>query len=106
MQLRDGRCGDTQVLSPGSIERLHRDRIEEVSGATGQPRLPGYALGWFVDRSPGGYLTDPGAYGSVPWPDLADGYGAALVVEADSGSGNELQQRLAAPIDEAMTRAG
>jgi CubicO group peptidase (beta-lactamase class C family) len=106
MQLRDGRCGDTQVLSPASVERLHRDRIEEVSAATDDPRLPGYALGWFVDRSPGGYLTDPGAYGSVPWLDLVDGYGAYLIVEADNRSGVELARLLYTPIDNAMTRSG
>jgi CubicO group peptidase (beta-lactamase class C family) len=108
MQLRDGRCGDTQVLSPASVERLHRDRIAEVSAASGEPRpqLPGYALGWAVDGSFGGYLIDPGAYGSVPWLDLTDGYGAYLVIEADNDSGQELAARLYGPIDDAMTRAG
>jgi hypothetical protein len=38
--------------------------------------------------------------------DLADGYGVYLVIEADGGTGSELQQRLAAPIDAAMTRSG
>jgi CubicO group peptidase (beta-lactamase class C family) len=96
MQLRNGRCGDTQVLSPASVERLHRDRIAEVSAAIGEPRpqLPGYALGWAVDGSFGGYLIDPGAYGSVPWLDIADGYGAYLVIEADNGIGQELAARL------------
>jgi hypothetical protein len=105
MQLREGLCEDTQVLSPASVRRLHSDRITGIYGNAASD-LPGYALGWYVDRNPGGYLTDPGAYGSVPWLDLADGYGAYLVVEADSGSGKELQRRLAGPIDEAMARSG
>jgi CubicO group peptidase (beta-lactamase class C family) len=105
MQLREGRCGDTQVLSPASVQRLHSDRITGLYADPGQG-LPGYALGWYVDRNPGGYLTDPGAFGSRPWLDLADGYGVYLVIEADGGTGSELQQRLAGPIDAAMTRSG
>jgi CubicO group peptidase (beta-lactamase class C family) len=105
MQLREGRCGDTQVLSPASVQRLHSDRITGIYANSG-PDIPGYALGWYVDRRPGGYLTDPGAFGSRPWLDLADGYGVYLVIEADGGTGSELQQRLAGPIDEAMTRSG
>jgi CubicO group peptidase (beta-lactamase class C family) len=105
MQLREGRCGDTQVLSPASVQRLHSDRITGIYANSGQD-TPGYALGWYVDRGPGGYLTDPGAFGSRPWLDLADGYGVYLVIEADGGTGSELQERLAGPIDEAMTRSG
>ena len=44
-------------------------------------------MGWWVDRE-NGRITDGGLYGSVPWLDLEDGYGAYLVVEADSRTGN------------------
>ena len=33
MHLRGGRCGDTQVLEPESVELMHADRIgEAISG--------------------------------------------------------------------------
>ena len=64
----------------------------------------GYGMGWWVERDTG-YITDGGAYGSVPWLDLEDGYGAYLVIEADSGTGGELAGLLEDPIDEAVNTA-
>jgi CubicO group peptidase (beta-lactamase class C family) len=92
MHLRDGMCGDTQVLSPEALDRMHSDRILEAyegSTFTGS----GYGMGWWVDRN-SGRISDAGAYGSVPWLDLEDGYGAYLVVEADSITGNRLAGEL------------
>lgn len=93
MHLRGGRCGDTEVLSPASIERLHADRTGEVYASP-----TGYAMGWWVDRSTG-RLTDSGAYGSVAWIDPARGYGGFLVIEADSRTGGELAGQLYAVVD-------
>ena len=58
-------------------------------------------MGWWVDRETG-RISDGGAYGSVPWLDLEDGYGAYLVIEADSGTGGEIAGRLENVVDDAM----
>ena len=59
-------------------------------------------MGWWVDRA-SGQISDPGAYGSFPWLDLDDGYGAYLVIEADSGTGAELANLLFDPVAAAVT---
>ncbi|NNE95310.1 MAG: beta-lactamase family protein [Acidimicrobiales bacterium] len=104
MHLRDGVCGDTQVLSPEALALMHDDRVERVYGGDAQRPDLGYGLGWWVDRD-SGRISDPGAYGSVPWLDLDDGYGAFLVVEATSAVGNELAELLYDVIDDAVVPA-
>ncbi len=106
MHLRDGRCGDTQVLSPEALDMLHSDRIGEAyGGGASAGRLAGsetgYGMGWWVDRE-SGRITDPGAYGSVPWLDLEDGYGAYLVVESTSETGMALAAQLFDVVEEAV----
>ncbi len=105
MHLRGGKCGDTQVLSPEALDTMHADRIGPTyAGNAGAVDTAGggtgYGMGWWVDRETG-RISDAGAYGSVPWLDLDDGYGAYLVIEADAGTGNEL----AALIDEVVHTA-
>jgi CubicO group peptidase (beta-lactamase class C family) len=101
MHLRGGRCGDAQVLSQGALDQMHADRIGPTYGGDAAPGT-GYGMGWWVDRV-SGRISDPGAYGSVPWLDLEDGYGAYLVIEADSTTGAELAQQLYDVVDEAVT---
>lgn len=99
MHLRGGRCGETQVLSSASIDRLHADRIGEVyDGSAGDA---GYGMGWWIDRSTG-RISDPGAYGATPWLDLDDGHGAYLVIEADTGTGSALADLLHQPVADAI----
>jgi CubicO group peptidase (beta-lactamase class C family) len=100
MHLRGGRCGDTQVLSQAALDRMHADRIGPTYGADAGPRT-GYGMGWWVDRA-SGRISDGGAYGSVPWLDLDDGYGAYLVLEADSNTGSELAQELFDIVEQAV----
>ncbi len=107
MHLRDGMCGDTQVLSPEALDTMHADRIGPTySGEAGEVDTAGggtgYGMGWWVDRETG-RISDGGAYGSVPWLDLDDGYGAYLVIEADSGTGNELSGLLEEVVHAAVT---
>ena len=61
----------------------------------------GYGMGWWVDRA-SGRINDPGAYGSVPWLDLEDGYGAYLIVESDTATGVQLAGLLYDAIDAAV----
>ena len=102
MHLRGGVCGDEQVLSAESLARMHTDRIGDVYGGDAYRPGSGYGMGWWVGRQTG-YISDGGAYGSVPWLDLDDGYGAFLVIEADSTTGNELAAQLQPIIDEALS---
>ncbi|HSL74179.1 MAG TPA: serine hydrolase domain-containing protein [Ilumatobacteraceae bacterium] len=102
MLLRDGNCGDTPVLSPAAVERMLADRIGEVYG--GSDNGAGYGLGWFVDRTTG-RRTDPGAYGSVPWLDVAGGHGAYLVIEGAGRVGNQLAAELFDPVAAAVAAA-
>ena len=102
MHLRDGMCGDNRVLSMESLDRMHGDRIlEAYGGATWDPGS-GYGMGWWVDRD-SGRISDGGLYGSVPWLDLEDGYGAFLVVEADSPTGNALADLLYGVVEATVT---
>jgi CubicO group peptidase (beta-lactamase class C family) len=99
MHLEGGRCGDTQVLSPEALDQMYADALAPFGGETFTGG--GYGMGWWIDRTTG-LLTDPGAYGSVPWLDLDDGFGAYLVIELDSTTGNELASRLFDPVERAV----
>ena len=99
MHLRAGMCGDNQVLSAESLDRMHSDRIMAAYGS--DVWGSGYGMGWWVDRE-NGRITDGGLYGTVPWLDLEDGYGAYLVVEADSPTGNALAGLLYEVVEEAV----
>ena len=101
MHLRDGMCGDTQVLSTDALDRLHTDRVAEVYEGDAASANPGYGMGWWVDRG-SGLITDGGAYGSVPWLDLDDGFGAYLVIEENSALGQQLAAALYDPVEAAV----
>jgi len=87
MHLQGGMCGETQVLSQESLDVMHADRIDAAYG--GDADGFGYGMGWWINRETG-RITDEGAFGTVPWLDLDDGYGAYLVVEDTSATGQEL----------------
>jgi len=100
MHLRGGECEGGRVLSQASLDAMHADRVGDVYGGEVLPGT-GYGLGWWVDRATG-RISDPGAYGSVPWLDLDDGYGAFLVIESDTQTGSELAGRLYDVVDAAI----
>ena len=102
MHLRGGTCGDTQVLSQEALDDLHSDRIGDAYGGSAGGEGTGYGMGWWVDRATG-RITDPGAYGSVPWLDIEDGYGAYLVIEKTSDIGMGLAVLLFDPVEAAVT---
>lgn len=91
MHLREGRCGDARVLEAESVARMQQDRIQKAyNGTTSNANLQGYGLGWWVDRDNEGVVADPGAYGAIPWLDVARGYGAFVLLEANAGFGGNL----------------
>jgi CubicO group peptidase (beta-lactamase class C family) len=92
MHLRGGLCGETQVLSSDSLDTMHADRIKAAYGGSAWPNT-GYGMGWWVDRETG-RISDGGAFGTVPWLDLDDGYGVYLVIEDTSQTGGELAERI------------
>ena len=94
MVMRDGRCGDEQVLSPQAVEEMLADRIGATYGADASyagTTYPGwgYGLGWWIERSTG-RAEDSGIYGTMPviGPDAR--WGAYLVVEATDTQGEAL----------------
>lgn len=101
MHLRDGMCGDTQVLSPESLAAMHADRVGETYGGSSGEGT-GYGLGWWTSRDGSQRITDPGAYGAVPWLDLDDRLGGYLVIEADAALGIQLATQLYEPVEEAV----
>jgi CubicO group peptidase (beta-lactamase class C family) len=104
MHLRGGRCGDTQVLSADAVERMHTDRIGPTyDGDTGVEDQSGYGLGWWVLTEDPAVIEDGGAFGSVPWLDLDDGYGVYLLVEDQARTGARLADRIRPLIDEQVS---
>ncbi len=101
MHLRGGTCGDEQVLSQDALDTMHADRLSEFGNDASDPQT-GYGMGWWVDRETG-RRSDAGAYGSVPWLDLDDGYGAYLIVEANTSLGGGLAGQLYDVVEAAMT---
>lgn len=101
MHLRGGECPKGRVLSEASIDELHADRVLDTYGET-WPGGPGYGMGWWIDRATG-RIADHGAYGSTPWLDVDDGYGAYLVVEENGEVGAALASQLEPVIHEIMT---
>ncbi len=104
MQLRGGMCGDERVVSSNAIERMHADRIAEAYGGSAGDVTTGYGMGWWVDRDTG-RISDNGAYGTAPWLDLDDGFGAYLVVEASTAVGSTLAALLHGPVEAAVLAA-
>jgi CubicO group peptidase (beta-lactamase class C family) len=104
MHLRGGLCGDEQVLSQDALDTMHADRIAAAYDGSAGGAGTGYGMGWWIDRA-SGRISDAGAYGTVPWLDLEDGYGAYLVVESTSGNGNALADQLYAIVDDAVNAA-
>lgn len=104
LHLRDGRCGDAQVLEPASVQRMHSDRVGETYGGKTMTGT-GYGFGWWVDRGGSNRISDAGAYGAVPWLDLDGEFGAYLVLEADAGLGAQLAAQLYDPVEAAVTAA-
>lgn len=85
LHLRDGMCGDTQVLSAQSLAFMRENR----GGALGTD----YGMGWWINPGEDGKSTiyyDPGAFGAISWLDLERGIGGYVGIDdysrADPGA--------------------
>jgi CubicO group peptidase (beta-lactamase class C family) len=107
MHLRGGLCGENRVLSEDAVARMHSDRIAAAyGGTTGPGRFMGYGLGWWIDRSDPSLTADPGAYGAFPWIDEGRDYAGFIAMEAGSGRGAALFERIYPLVNEAIENAG
>lgn len=102
MHLRGGECDGTPVLSQSSLDTMHADRIAAVYDGDANSEDAGYGMGWWVDRSTE-RISDGGAWGAVPWLDLDDGYGAYIIVEDLSATGQALKTEIEKLVHEAVT---
>lgn len=102
MHLRGGRCGENQVLSQESIDTMHADRISAAYDGDAGDSETGYGMGWWINRETG-RISDPGAWGAVPWLDLDDGYGAYLIIEDESTTGQAMARDIEGLIHTAVT---
>ena len=100
MHLRGGMCGETQVLTQESLDIMHADRIAAYGGDAGPDT--GYGMGWWVDYTTD-RISDGGAWGARPWLDLDDGYGAFIVIEESSSTGQALQDEIEELVHSAVT---
>lgn len=77
MHLREGRCGNEQVLSPEAVDFMREDR----GGEFGTP----YGMGWWIlpDAAGGNSAVyyDPGFFGAVSWIDAERGIGGYVAVD-------------------------
>jgi len=113
MHLRDGMCGDEQVLSTESLDRMHEDRVARVYGGANEGTdadgnltgtVFGYGLGWNVDRE-AGYLASASPFGQQAWLDLDNGYGVLLLLEATWQNSLDLYDLVPGPLHEAVLTA-
>ncbi|MEL6892132.1 MAG: serine hydrolase domain-containing protein, partial [Actinomycetota bacterium] len=102
LHLRGGECPNGPVVSQAALDTMHADRVAAAYGGNAGGATTGYGMGWWIDRETG-RISDGGAYGSQPWLDLDDGYGAYLVVEADSSVGQALAGEIEELVHTAMT---
>jgi CubicO group peptidase (beta-lactamase class C family) len=94
MHLRDGKCGNTSVLSPAAVAAMQKDRVMAYGGtpstsatAGATPIFTGYGLGWWIGDQ---LVADPGVYGAFPYLDVKRGYGAIIMLEVSSQVGVQL----------------
>ncbi len=104
MHLDGGVCGDNEIFSQDSLDIMHTDRVAAAYDGDAGDADTGYGLGWWVDRDTG-RISDGGAWGTVPWMDLDDGYAAYLVIEDESDTGQELKRSIEELVHDAVLGA-
>ncbi|WP_169560523.1 serine hydrolase domain-containing protein [Nevskia ramosa] len=99
--LNDGLFNGTRVLSSAMVAQVLTDQTVGLRTIYTPFPLgrridyPGYGLGVFLSAprkhpgSNGPEWSDPGLFGTMPWLDVALGYGAVLLLQADIVNGTE-----------------
>lgn len=101
MVLDGGSGNGRQVLSSRAVGFLTANQIAglaRVNSPFGQEQAnyPGYTLGLFISDpslhpgSPGPEYSDPGLTGVTPWFDSGLGYGAVILIDADTTTGVDM----------------
>jgi len=101
MVLDGGSANGRQVLSANAAGALTGNQIaglQRVNSPFGQDqaKYPGYTLGLFISDpslhpgSPGPEYSDPGLTGVTPWFDNGLGYGAVILINADTTTGVDM----------------
>jgi len=104
MHLQGGECNGTPVLSQASLDTMHADRVSAAYDGESAPNT-GYGMGWWVDRETE-RISDGGAWGALPWLDLDDGYGAYIIVEDESATGQALAGEIEEMVHAVVTSPG
>jgi len=76
MHLREGRCGDTQVLSKESVALMQVNRAGDI-GAN-------YGMGWYMnpgDETKSKIVYVRGQFGSTAWLDMERGIGGFVAID-------------------------
>ncbi len=77
LHLREGRCGNTQVLPPAAVDFMQVDRAGPIGG-------PHYGMGWWIlpaSADTTEVVYDPGAFGAVSWLDMERGIGGYVGID-------------------------
>jgi CubicO group peptidase (beta-lactamase class C family) len=76
LHLREGRCGDQQVLPPEAVEFMQVNRAGELG--------VDYGMGWWInpgDETNSTIIYDPGAFGAISWLDMDRGIGGYVAID-------------------------
>ncbi|NND69154.1 MAG: serine hydrolase, partial [Halioglobus sp.] len=77
MHLREGRCGDNQVIPAEAVGFMQVDRAGPLGG-------PNYGMGWWIlpgDANNTEVVYDPGAFGAISWLDMERGIGGYIGID-------------------------
>lgn len=81
MHLREGRCGQNQVIPAAAVDFMQVDRAGPLGGTD---MGTGYGMGWWILQGlpgSGEVLYDSGRYGSIGWLDMERGIGGFVAVD-------------------------
>ena len=113
--LAGGVYGNSRILSRNSYLEMQTDQKRDlpVAGSPGGTDFPGYSYGWWHSgagylqsqpqpQTPGLELSDPGAFGCIPWIDLEHNYTAIILIQSQTGTGRAIWNQIRPLIIEQM----
>jgi CubicO group peptidase (beta-lactamase class C family) len=107
LHLDEGLCRGQRVLQPATLVAM---RANETQGLPkqGSPYSDGrdYGFGWWLEPHANGapqLYSDAGAFGAKPWIDPVAGYGAFLLIQRNTATGERLYDEIAPLVAVAMS---